>query len=637
MTTRPSQTVKDASWVRNSFMVPTHALDIMTTRGIRNYTSVGQKFTDTTIGGNFAINPPPQHTAAADMISKGVNPMSRGMGRKYSEMFDDNSQLIHMRFGVPQFNSMMSFFSGFYDGAASIMSRTGRAPSTFYYIGRAAGFVITLPIAPLILAGRVYRFLANKPSSKFYYMKPTMPLYWNAANTILNGIAVNEGMVPRVYSDDQLEIMEGEENFGPQDQARFHDAINSILPGVYTKRGGIDIYAVATRGQRLADAARRQQAKIIEESRTIDEMQENFKKYVDECQFRLPPRQFNDGEDAFNAYMNAWNQTAAAQVSAGESSSGSDNAEENQSWYRQFRDHAEAAIRDGSEFVTFRVQHTGESSESFSNSVGQSEIAGKVNGSSSSARSKRFSFADGNIGNVAGKVVESAKQLVEGLADSLNISGLMAVLGNAYADIPQEWKDSSVNLPSKSYTIELRSPYGNHFSRMQNLWVPLSMLLAAVLPKSVGKHAYDMPFLVEIYDKGRAQSRLAMITEMTITRGVGNLGWTQDHRPLGINVTFSLTDLSEIMHMPINGAPGLFDEDNTYTDYLAVLGSLSLADQFYVSNRLRIRLARKMEEFRSWTSPARVGIWAAGTFPGRTLRAMTRETTRAAVTNGSIL
>lgn len=53
------------------------------------------------------------------------------MGRKYSEAIDDNGQLIHMRFGLPQFNSLMTFFTGFYDSGASILSRTGRSPGFF--------------------------------------------------------------------------------------------------------------------------------------------------------------------------------------------------------------------------------------------------------------------------------------------------------------------------------------------------------------------------------------------------------------------------------------------------------------------------------------------------------------------------
>lgn len=201
-------------------------------------------------------------------------------------------------------------------------------------------------------------------------------------------------------------------------------------------------------------------------------------------------------------------------------------------------------------------------------------------------------------------------------------------MGNAFVDIPQEWKDSSAELPKSTYTMHLRSPYGNKMSRYMNLYVPLSMILAGALPKSVGKHSYDSPFLVEIYDKGRQQVRLGIIDSLQITRGVGNLGWTRNQEPLGIDVTFSVMDLSSILHMPLNASPGIFDEDTAYGDYLAVLGSLSLSDQLYVGSRLRLSMTRKMAEWKSWTSPAKYGMWAANTMPGQVISAFARETSR---------
>lgn len=67
------------------------------------------------------------------------------------------------------------------------------------------------------------------------------------------------------------------------------------------------------------------------------------------------------------------------------------------SWFSSFIEFAEAEIRDGSQFATFRVNHTGDIGESFSNSAGESQMASKLNGMSSSARAARFSFADGNL------------------------------------------------------------------------------------------------------------------------------------------------------------------------------------------------------------------------------------------------
>jgi hypothetical protein len=651
--------IEDSKWVKSSFMIPSHAADQMAAQRSR-LSGAYSKFTDTTLGGNFAINPPPQFTRTADLKVNVRGGRSKGMGRKYSEAIDDNGQLIHMRFGLPQFNSLMTFFTGFYDSGASILSRTGRSPGFFYNLGRVSGFVVTLPLLPLIMAGRVYRYLARKPSSKFYYLKPAMPLYWSAVNSIANGIAVNMGIIPRVFASDKNQATatrpddaaEGEEynsgaivdqndgaTYGPDDIAAYHN----LLPDIYHEGGGIDVYAVASRAQRLADRAREKLNDVIAKTETVGDLQGNMIDHINEVTtMKVPAHQFEaiPGVDpGAQTYLAHWMDQAPGTPKEGSTAGDSmekgifDKPEENASWFSSFIEFAEAEIRDGSQFATFRVNHTGDIGESFSNSAGESQIASKINGMSSGARSGRFSFADGNIsdgavGALVGGVLNSAKEFVGGVGESLGVSGLGALMGNAFVDIPQVWQNSTADLPKSTYTMHLRTPYGNKMSRFMNLYVPLSMILAGALPKSTGKHSYDSPFLVEIFDKGRQQVRLGVIDSLQITRGVGNVGWTRNQEPLGIDVTFSVLDLSSILHMPMNASPGIFDEDNAYTDYLAVLGSLSLADQFYAGSRLRLSLTRKMASWRQWSSPAKYGMWAANTIPGQMLNAFAREASR---------
>lgn len=638
----------DAEWIKTSFMLPKVAGNILADRKLLQG-NAALKFTDTTLGGNFAINPPPQFTEFADLRVKSRFSASEGMGRKYSEMIDDNSQLVHLRFGVPEYNSLTTFFTGFYDTAAGTLSRTGRAPGFFYRLGQVAGFVVTLPLAPLILAGSIYRFLANKPASKFYYMKPTMPLYWNAVNSIANGIAVNMGMVPRVFSTDTNTSVNGEKtmknvesyndsqyfkdqpNYGKEDVALYH----KILPSLFQEGGGIDIYAVANRAQRLADASHRRAIEWAEDVASPAELKLNMQEFINEDieDDKQAMRSLGGGNSGLAAYMHAWENVPAASQPVG---SGDDDASTgaeiagDRSWFSKAESFFDAETRDGSQFVTFRVNHTGTASESFSNSFGESDLARSINGISADSRSKTFNFAGGNFVDlpVIGDVLGAIGGFASGALDAIGMSGLVAMGGRAFVDIPEKWESATANLPTASYEMELRSPYGNKMSRFMNLWVPISMLLAGGLPKSTGKHSYDSPFLCQLFDKGRAQIRLGMIDSISITRGVGNLGWTKDHEALGVNVSFSVKDLSTVLHMPINASPGLFDEDNAYTDYLAVLGSLSMADQIYVSRRLQLNLTRQMVDFKKWTSPAFWGNWAGGTLAGQTISAFARVTDR---------
>lgn len=666
--------LEDSSWVNNAFLLPKfNALQM----DYRRKTDAFDIWTDTTLGGNFAINNPPQFTDSADLVVRGPfsgprgndggTGFSRGMGRRYRETIDRNAQLIHMRFGVPQFNTMLRVFGGFYNVGAAQVSRTGRAHTSFYKLGRIVGTIVTLPFQPFILAGEAYRFFTRQPSTKYYFLKPTMPLYWQAVNGIANAIAVNMGIIPRAYprtgssvstpatSDypegydptdeaqeeltfNQGDIFDGPE-FSPADIQIYHDK----MPDVFRRSGGVDVYAIASRANRMGQLVKQRYEQATEQlGDTFDyhELAAMHLQFMNEEIPKINPMDTvfagGEGEDAkpgIRAYLAAWSENDVAKSNLENNEMGSDSIMDNvSSWADRFIEFTKSELADGGQYATFRVSHTGTISESISNSVGESDIKGLINGTSADIRSKRFSFMDGNIGGPLGEIANSAMasihSLVGGALESVQLQGLLGIFGNAFIDIPKVWQDSSVQLPRHSYTVELRSVYGNKMSRYMNLMVPLSMLLAAALPKSTGPQSYDSPFLVEIYDKGRGQTRLGIIDSMNITRGVGNVGWTKDHEPLGINVEFSVVDLSDIMHMPIVAAPGLFDEYSAYNDYMATLASMSLDDMINPGSTFRYRVTQNITRFRTWFSPARHAQWVSNSTPGSVLRAFAREAER---------
>ena len=72
----------------------------------------------------------------------------------------------------------------------------------------------------------------------------------------------------------------------------------------------------------------------------------------------------------------------------------------------------------------------------------------------------------------------------------------------------------------------------------------------------------------------------------------------------------------------------VYEEDNSYTDYMGVLGSLSWQDMVYVSNKWRLNMTRQMRTFESWRSPAHAANWFGGTLPGRVINAISLGTDR---------
>jgi len=185
--------MKDSQWIKQSFIVTQGNLDDIEIAN-RKFSSAAFKYTDSSLGGNHCINPPPQFTRYADIRDKGLlrnavdttlqyQPGHIGMGRYYSEAIDDNSQVIHLRFGVPSYNSLTQFFTGFYNSSAAGLARTGRLDASFIekFLRFGVGLV-TLAIMPLLIlpiafmmAGNAFRFFFKMPSSKFYYLKPSMP------------------------------------------------------------------------------------------------------------------------------------------------------------------------------------------------------------------------------------------------------------------------------------------------------------------------------------------------------------------------------------------------------------------------------------------------------------------------------
>ncbi len=671
--------LRDRDWVRKSFMLSTVN---MNDAAFRLQTLATQKFTDTRLGGNFTINNVPQYTRTADIRVSGLNSLNQilpgsskgqqgqhvGMGRFYSEQIDDNSQQIFLQFGLPQFNGMASFFTGFYDNEAGRLANEGIS-TIAYYAGYALGLVIGVAAFPLLLVGSVASFFLSRPANKYYYMKETMGLYWNRVNMISNTIGVNLGLVPRINPQtDTTKIspeFAGDTPGGAEDWRAYAHAME---PDIFSEKGGVNVYAIANRAQRLDD----QRYKLELEAFGGDNFTplsafEKFKAFITgegvaNIAVSQPPKVAREGvegsDNSLYDFLAQYHKLAIGNLSSqrkdaiidrasegvetlqaqAEQPAGSDakttfptkvirntyipDANGNASLQTLqpgygneagFADYWKANQREGGTYVGFRIDATGSVSESFTNSTKESDISGKINGVSSSSRSARFSFSDGNTGfDVIDGAISAAKAAASGFLDSVHMSGLLSLAGSAYVDIPEQWQDSTASFPTSSFTIELRAPYGHVLSRYMNLHLPLACLLAGALPLSTGKQSYTSPFLCSLYHKGKNQIRLGMIDSLSITRCTGNMGITNNGECLGIDVTVSIKDLSKVLHAPIeNGfsplAPwkdGLISDDSAFKDYMAVLSNLSLADQTYAFRKMFLNLTRKSQNIDTYFSRA---------------------------------
>lgn len=680
--------INDASWVKSSFLLPADAIlgDGGSVRRI--YSTAMQKASDTTLGGNFVLNPLPQFTRYADIkhnntfsenrgkatkINAGSMPKSNstsdkssnGLGRVYSEKFDDNMQRVHFRCGVAQFNDLYSYYTNYYSVPAATMARTGRTAGFFYSLGWALGSVASIPLMPFIMAGKALKFALRRPASKYYYLKPTMYPYWHAVSSMVNGIAANMGIIPRPIADSASMLFDKEEKISKADVLAFH----KMMPSIYRVNGGIDIFAVAQRGQRLVNDRRD----------LLDGELDGVSDYG-QVQKIMQRRMFGDDlatvysnmkQPSLEEYGKVWRESAElGKFSDKDVGDSFEKSERGDGVWERGKVAFASEKRMGSEFVSFRVDFTGTQTESFNSSAKESSISQQINSLAASNRETRFSMADGNIDatGIASAALGALKGFASGVAEGFGVQGLAQLSGSAFADIPKVYDSSSCDFNKTTFTIPLRSPYGDPMSRLQNIFVPLCALFAMAVPLSTGKQSYTSPFLVECFNQGRTHIRLGLIDSFTVTRGVGDVGWTNQGHFLGCDVQISVIDLSGVMHMPLQagytmtekviqgagyaigsiadqvtgGTTGgetgsalasatlgsTYDDDNAYSDYLAILSGMPLEAEINTARKWAVRMARQQAKFDDLTSPSRMVMSAMSGMTGDVWKALNLSTDR---------
>lgn len=635
--------ILDREWSKKAFLLSDFHLASVDASN-RYWSSASSKFTGSTLGSNIGINPRPQFTPYADVPQKGRlvgrldanienHQGNLGMGRYYSEALDDPAQVIYMRFGVPQFNSLTNFLTKAFDPEMVTVARTGRA-SGFYKLGQLAGTaaaVIAFPaISITILVAKTIDALFARPTSKFYTIKPTMHNYWSAVNLLVNTHCINRGLLPKVMAD-IVGTNNSNQKIGQpfKVDTEYLEKLAQMMPDVFGENRFFDMYAIANKAQRMANKLFEEDYKKLNNGTPTD-YTGMVKKNLTGDGTHATYISDNNGEATLSARLNKiatlshWtsdDKKERSEVDPRIDPTSPDGAEKGErKWWGEFFSDLDAEFRDGSAFAAFRVDHTGSIGESFGTSVIESDLSQKLNGISSQVREARFSFAEGNLMGGLGEMVQgavgAAMDVGQGLLSgaTFGLSNVLSGLaGSGFIDIPKHWQSSTATLPRANYTIQLVSPYNNPISQMMNIYIPLYMLLAGILPLSTGKASYTSPFLCQLYDRGRLQIRLGMIESLSITRGTTNLAFDKHGNALGIDVTFSVVDLSSIMHMPLStGTIGTLDmtldEDNILSDYLAVLAGQDMYSQVYAMPKAKLTMAKWIVGGARLTSPA---MWSS--------------------------
>ena len=194
-------------------------------------------------------------------------------------------------------------------------------------------------------------------------------------------------------------------------------------------------------------------------------------------------------------------------------------------------------------------------------------------------------------------------------------SAIPALTGGGYIDIPKMWDDSTFTSPTTSFTIPLLSPSADTISKLIYEWIPLCAIMAGALPRAIGNSSYSSPFLCSAFMKGKLKIDLGMITAISIQRSTANLGYDKQGRALGIDVSLTISDLSNRMTAPVsNSAVGTFfsslNDDSAINRYISTVAARDLMTNKFSVPKAKIKLSRALMSLDTATSASFFGARA---------------------------
>lgn len=327
--------------------------DVYSAHSTRAYFS----FMDTTLGGNFPINTAYRFTRTADInMDRMYDKIGAGMGRYYYERIEENAHDIHLRFGVQKFNSGLSFFTSWFDYYSYSIATHGRAPSFLYEMGQVAGIAMGFMAPGVWAVGFLIKMFNLLGGGKFWYVSPTMPVYWTVVNNLLNEITGAMGLTLPPSNMDAVDIKMpgGTASMTGSSERNMINQLKNILPGVYQDAWGsseegfsIDVRRIASRAQKLENqlnrAMMKKLTKISPEStateryyeimntyaETLDSITDGNGKLIPAYQVEYKSKQNGINKQSTRAYLHEFLNSKAGKSDAEVKATGNDLKENN--------------------------------------------------------------------------------------------------------------------------------------------------------------------------------------------------------------------------------------------------------------------------------------------------------------------
>ena len=687
----PLYDIIDSDWIGAAFLVdPIDLLPI--DRLNRFWSTANLKFTDSSIGGNIAINPPPQPCRLSDPRVGGrrtggqritlAESGSMGMGPWYSEKIDDNSDLLYLQFGIPEFNSLVSFWSRAADYAKAVIVNTGRSPIAYdigSLIGGAAMF-IAFPLVSSLVYGvkMISRLISNTNPFMYYYLKPTMVDFWKSASILATSFVVEGGILhPKFMSEAETADRIGMPvSLDTEDI----DAFRKILPDMFTENGNVDLLRLVGRAQGIANIMLRQEREAFDENGRLSEI--DFMGYVyqegisqkrkgdtsvgiisalnemlslstaiipresDSREIKgisdLEKEQMKDKGDLLYGHMDPQLVTSNGESPATNKDDISNLKKDGfisrvtdwaKDWTTGFKSSFDAAVRGGGQYLVLRVDHVGSLTDSGDNSTTEIQAGEWFKNISGASKQLTYSMSGGNIFANEGQLLGYVKDLGMGMLDKITFglaSGIAPMLtGGGNVIMPKMYDDSSFSPATTSFTIQCLSPSSDVISKLIHEWLVMAAIMAGSLPREIGGAAYGSPYLCSAFMKGKVNIPLGIIRSFSFTRATANLAYDKLQRAMGIDITIDIEDLSPQMVAPVSAGyiSSIFsslDDFSAANRYISTVCARDLWTNTWSIPRMKMKLSKALLLMDSATSSSYSGM-AAGSFLNPLLGGMLYE------------
>lgn len=654
----------------------------------RYISSADFKFTSTAPGMNMAVNPKPQFTRYADIRVPGkistrpkitdVNGLTNsdglGMGRYYSEAIDDNAQRIYLRFGVPKYMPLLLWIYKSFDVDKVVLQNRGIITSTIISaVGVVAKF-FAFTTAPL-LAVSVFAAKVIVQNSRFYSVKDTMYVYWSTVENILNQMVARRNMIPHVLQDYTFRL---DSRVGTQQKPseEFLQGLSELLPDIVNpETGRISVFALALRAQakfntmKYNDSVKNETMSLSSDftgypetgNTTHDTYLTNrkdetnlfteylFKKaydllVADNKSNTVSLDTGSDGKGSTNTsslidFDSMWTDEEGKILDSKTDPNNKDdtldarvisNAQKKKGTWEKYNEYLMAELSEGAAFAVFNVEYTGSVGESFSNSFGANPLESTFNSVSSKARNLGNMLSSASNIPIVGDAMKLAADTGAKILSEASYGLANPLLALAYGvniTMPKVWESSSATLPRANYKMKLISPYGNSYSQLFNIYLPMAMIMAGSLPRATGSTSYTYPFFCQLFDRGRTNIQLGMIESVSFTRGTSNLGFSRAGHPNAIDVDISIANLDEIISVDVSqgglvnnltDVANLDFSDTPFTAYLNTITAVDVYTQIYRLPMLRLKLAERIAKFKAVVNPDPAAFASATVqnFPG---------------------